>query len=55
MKKKLKRIALGVLAALTTPEAIKAEKYLAVIVLTRLAILLPSAAFVLDRLIEALS
>lgn len=52
---KLKRVALGLLAALTTPEAVKAEKSLAVIVLARLAILVPASAFIVDRLVEWLS
>lgn len=51
----IKRIVLGLLAALTTPEAVKAEKSLAVIVLARLAILLPSSAFIVDKLVEWLS
>ena len=55
MKAALKRVALGVLAAFTTPEAIKAEKSLATIVLTRLAILVPAAAFAIDLLIRAIN
>lgn len=51
----MKKILLGVLAALTTPEAIRAEKSLAVIVLTRLAILVPAAGAVIYELIKALS
>lgn len=52
---KTKRVLLGIAAALTTPEAIKHEKSLAVIVLTRAAILVPSGAFLVDKLIHALS
>lgn len=51
----MKKILLGILAALTTPEAIKAEKSLAVIVLTRAAILVPSAALLIDMLVKSLS
>lgn len=53
--KQVKKIVLGILAALTTPEAIKAEKSLAVIVLVRASILVPSAAFIIDLLVKALS
>ena len=53
--KTLKKIALGVAAALSTPEAVKAEKSLAVIVLLRVAILVPSAAFVIDKVVQLLS
>lgn len=53
--RKLKRIAFGLLAALSTPEAVKAEKSLAVIVLARLAILVPSSAFIVDKLVEWLA
>ncbi len=52
--KKLKRVLWGVLAALTTPEAIKAEKSLATLVLTRAAILIPSAAGVIYVIVRAL-
>lgn len=45
----------GVLAAFTTPEAVKAEKSLAAVVLTRLAVLLPSAGFAIDLLVKSLS
>ena len=51
----LKKVLYGLLAALTTPEAVKAEKSLLIIVLTRAAILVPSAAFILNWVIEALS
>lgn len=49
-----KRILWGLAAALTTPEAVKAEKSLATIALTRLAILLPSAAIVVTIVVKAL-
>lgn len=51
----MKKVLLGILAALTTPEAIKHEKSLATIVLTRAAILVPSAAFLIDQLVKALN
>ena len=52
--KVLKKIGASLLAALTTPEAIKAEKSLAVIALTRLAILVPAGAGVVLVIIKAL-
>lgn len=55
MKAKLKKVGASVLAALTTPEAIKAEKYLAVVALVRLAILVPGAAALVGVLVKALS
>lgn len=55
MRSTLKKILYGLLAAFTTPEAIKAEKSLAVIVLTRAAVLVPSAAILIDIVIKALS
>jgi len=51
----VKKILRGIIAALTTPEAIKAEKSLAVIVLVRAAILIPSAALLLNALAKELS
>jgi hypothetical protein len=54
VKAKLKKIAWSVAAAFTTPEAIKAEKSLAVIGLTRLAVLVPTAAVLIDLLVKAL-
>ena len=50
----LKKIARGVFAALSTPEAVKHEKSLLTIVLVRLAILVPSGAVVIDKLVELL-
>lgn len=50
----MKKVLWGIAAALTTPEAIRHEKSLAVIVLTRASILVPSAAFVIDLVIQAL-
>jgi len=50
----LKKILWSLLAALSTPEAIKAEKSLAVIVLARAAILVPSAAFLINALVKYL-
>ena len=54
MKKTIKKIGASILAALTTPEAIKAEKSLAVVALVRLAVLLPGAAVLIDLLVKAL-
>jgi hypothetical protein len=51
---KVKKFLAGIAAALTTPEAIKAEKSLAVIALTRAAILIPAAAVVIDFVIGLL-
>lgn len=51
---KLKRILWGVAAAFTTPEAIKAEKSLAAIGLTRLAVLVPGAAVLIGALVKYL-
>lgn len=50
----LKKVLAGLAAALTTPEAVKAEKSLLVMVLARLAILVPAAAFIVDELVKAL-
>lgn len=47
----MKKILAGILAALTTPEAVKIEKSLAALVLVRLAILIPSAAFIIDKVV----
>ena len=51
----VKKILWSLAAALTTPEAVKAEKSLAVIVLTRAAVLVPSAAFIIEQVVKALS
>jgi len=51
----VKKILLGLVAALTTPEAISAEKSLAMIVLVRAAILIPSAAVIINMVIKALA
>jgi hypothetical protein len=53
-KKGLKKLAASVAAAFTTPTAIKAEKSLAVVALTRAALLIPSAAVLIDLLVKAL-
>lgn len=50
----MKKFFASLLAALTTPEAVKAEKSLAVIALTRAAILVPAAAVVIDFVIGLL-
>lgn len=49
-----KKVAWSVFAALSTPEAVRAEKYLAVVVLARLAITVPAGAFIFERLVELL-
>ncbi len=51
----MKKFLWSLAAVLTTPEAIAAEKSLAVIVLGRLAILIPTAASVIYVAIHALS
>lgn len=50
----MKKFLASLLAALTTPEAVKAEKSLAVIALTRFAILVPAAAVVIDFIVGLL-
>jgi hypothetical protein len=52
--KGLKKFLASLAAAFTTPDAIKAEKSLLTIALTRLVILLPSAAIVLDIILKSL-
>lgn len=54
VKATLKRIGAGILAALTSPDAIKAEKSLVALALTRAAILVPAAAVLIDILVKAL-
>ena len=51
----MKKFLWSIAAALTTPEAVKAEKSLLVIVLTRAAILVPSAALVIDVIVKIIS
>jgi hypothetical protein len=53
-KSGLKKLAASVAAALSTPDAVKAEKSLAVVVLIRLAIFVPSIAAEIDLLTKAL-
>lgn len=50
----MKKVLWGIAAAFTTPEAIKAEKSLATIALTRAAVLVPSAAGVIYIVVKAL-
>ena len=50
----LKKFGASILAALTTPEAIKVEKSLAVIALSRALILVPALAAVIDIILAAL-
>lgn len=47
MKAGLKKVGAAMLAAITSPEAVKAEKSLAVLVLARLAMTLPAYAWLL--------
>lgn len=51
----LKKVLAAIAAALTSPEVVTAEKNMAVLALTRLAVLLPGAAIAIDMLIKALS
>lgn len=55
MKSTLKKVGAAVLAALTSPEAVKAEKSIAVLVLVRLAVTVPVLAVVIDVVVKALS
>lgn len=50
----MKKILWGILAAFTSPEAVKAEKSLAALALTRAAVLVPSAAGVIYVVLKAL-
>lgn len=50
----MKKILFGILAGLTTPAAVTAEKSLAAIVLTRAAVLVPSAGLILLAVAHAL-
>ena len=54
MKAALKKFGASILAALTTPEAVKVEKSLLVVALTRAAILVPTVAVLIDILVKAL-
>lgn len=54
VKKFLQKIGASVVAAFSTPEAVKAEKYLLVVGLTRAAILIPSASFLIVALVKYL-
>ena len=51
----MKKFLASLFAAFTTPEAIKAEKSLLVIGLTRAAVLVPAAAFIIDALVKYLN
>lgn len=50
----MKKVLYGILSAFTTPEAIKAEKSLLAVALTRAAILIPSAAFAINSFVKLL-
>lgn len=52
--KGVKKFLASLAAAFTTPDAVKAEKSLAVIALTRLAILAPSLAVVISIIVHSL-
>jgi len=52
--KVLKKVGVSIAAAFTTPEAVKAEKSLAVVALLRAAVLIPSAAVIIDIVVKAL-
>lgn len=52
---KMKKVLWGIAAAFTTPEAIKAEKSLLAVALTRSAVLVPSAAIVIDVVVKYLN
>lgn len=54
LKTKLAAIGAGILAALSSPEAVKAEKNLVALVLTRVAVLVPTAAGIVLVIIKAL-
>lgn len=54
MKKFLKKLGASLAAAFSTPEAVKAEKYLAVVALARAAVLVPGAAFLIAALVKYL-
>ena len=47
-----KKFLASILAGLSTPEAVKIEKSIAVVALTRLLILGPSAAFIIDKVVS---
>lgn len=51
---KVKKFLASLVAAFSTPEAVKSEKYLAVVALTRAAVLIPGAAVLIDLAIQAL-
>lgn len=54
MKAKLKKVGASVLAGLTSREAVSAEKIIAVVILTRVAVVIPGVAVWIDLLIKAL-
>jgi hypothetical protein len=51
----IKKLLASIAAALSTPEAVTAEKSLVAIVLIRVAILVPSAAWVIDSVVHYLT
>lgn len=55
MKAWFKKVARSIFAALSTPEAVKAEKSILVIALVRLAILVPAAAQIIDIVVKWLN
>ena len=48
----VKKVLASIVAALSTPEAVKIEKSIAIVALTRLLILVPSAAFIIDKVVS---
>lgn len=54
LKRYAKLVLASVAAALTTPEAVKVEKSIAIVALTRAAILMPAAGFVIAAVVKAL-
>lgn len=55
VKDSLKKIGTAIAAAFTSPEAVKAEKSLAALVITRLLITLGASAAIVDIVVKALS
>ena len=51
----VKKVLASIVAALSTPEAVKIEKSIAIVALTRLAIILPGIAFYVDKIVGWLS
>ena len=52
---KVKKVLWSILAGLTTKEAIRAEKIIAVVLLTRAAVVVPGVALWINMIVKALS